>query len=141
MFTVNRKESGSFVNKPGDYPAEIIKVEHGLTNKGADEAKVHFRTDDNEAIFERFQNMKSVYWKINALIAATELPIDDGAQIDLDKKGEFARFMDGFMGQRCVICVRGEKYVKDGEEREAMRVKSFRPAPKRAAAPVDDDAF
>lgn len=138
MFTVNRKEAGSkYIDTEGTHVVTIAKVEGALDAKGREVATITFKRHDGAAITDRFINQENVWWRVNALVAATDHNVPDGTTIDfLGKKGSFFEFLTGMVGLELAITTKAEEYVaKTGETKKAMRVRTFKSS--KLAPPPD----
>lgn len=130
MFKVDRASASvkSF-EKPGTYAVEIVKAEPAMTAKGDDLVKLVFRSEDGCVVSDNFLNRESVWWRLNALLAACpKIRVDDGTELDLTKRQVFQDFLAQFVGQRVQIRLEEETYVKDGEQKKTLRVKKYVPA-------------
>lgn len=138
MFKVDRKAAEvARIETEGEHEVTIHKVEEQLDSRGREVAIVTFRNDEGGTLNDRFLNQESVWWRVNALVSATDAPVSDGTEVDFaGKRGSFAEFIAAMIGLRLVIVTRFEEYVKDGETKRILKVRSMK-KPK----PVDADAF
>jgi hypothetical protein len=125
-FVVNRAEGNSvFLEEPGNYNVAIQVKEFTLTPNGDTAAILRLTTDDGKSITDRVINKPSVYWRIQQLIAATELPIADGAEFDFSKSDNFKAFIQSFEGRVCAIAVTRESYNSNGEQKTGLKVRRY----------------
>lgn len=125
-FVVNRAEGASlYIEEPGNYNVSISVKEFTLTPSGDVCAVLRLTADDGRAITDRIINKSSVFWRIQQLIAATEIPIDDGAEFDFSKSDNFKSFMQAFEGRGCAIAVVRESYTSNGEQKSGLKVRRY----------------
>lgn len=138
MFKVDRKAAEvTRIETEGEHEVTIHKVEEQLDQRGREVALVTFRTDSGGILTDRFLNQESVWWRVNALVSATDAPINDGTEVDFaGKRGSFAEFIGSMIGLRLVIVTRFDEYQKDGETKRILKVRGMK-KPKA----VDAEAF
>jgi hypothetical protein len=138
MFKVDRKAAEiTRIETEGEHEVTVHKVEEQLDSRGREIALVTFRTDSGGLLTDRFLNQESVWWRVNALVSATDAPIDDGTEVDFaGKRGSFAEFISAMIGLRLVIVTRFEEYQKDGETKRILKVRGM-----KKAKTVDAEAF
>ena len=131
MFKVNRKEaSARYIDAEGEYTVAIHKIEETLDSKGRELVTITYKTDDGASINDRFINQDTVWWRVNALVAATNPDIPDNTEVDFaNKRGSFAEFIAKMLGLRLNIVVKSEEYTKDGEKKSILRVKTLKQVP------------
>jgi hypothetical protein len=126
MFKVDR---ASAIAKPfpaaGKYEVSVVKVEEAITTKGEDQVILTLRNEDGCVVSDRFLNRESVYWRVNALLAATNLEIPEGTEIDFSKRGQFGEFLSRFVGEKVGIQLEEESYFKEGETKTVLKVKRY----------------
>jgi hypothetical protein len=127
MFKIDRKSAEvRYFENPGQYTVEIVKAEPGLTAKGDNIVTLSLRSDDGCLATDNFLNKESVYWRVNALLAAVpEVTIPEGAEYDFSKRQVFNDFFNLFIGKKVDIKLEPETYVKDGAEKTILRVKRY----------------
>jgi hypothetical protein len=127
MFKIDRKSAEvKYFNNPGQYTVEIVKAEPGLTSKGDGIVTLSLRSDDGCLATDNFLNKESVYWRVNALLAAVpEVTIPEGSEYDFSKRQVFVDFFSLFIGKRVDIKLEAETYVKDGAEKTILRIKRY----------------
>ena len=84
------------------------------------------RDDAGHVVSEIITNKHTQYWKLNQLlVACPTVTIEDGTDIDIDKKDAFDAFMSKFKDANLGIRLEEDTYVKDGETKKTLRVKRF----------------
>lgn len=141
MFKVNRKEaSARYIDAEGEYTVAIHKIEETLDTKGRELVTVTYKTDDGASINDRFINQESVWWRVNALVAATNPEIPDNTEVDFaNKRGAFGEFIAQMLGHRLNIVCKYEEYTKDGEVKKILRVKNLKQVPQAKPNAGDPD--
>jgi hypothetical protein len=125
-FVVNRAEGASlYIEEPGNYNVAISIKEFNLTPNGDVCAVLRLTADDGRAITDRIINKSSVFWRIQQLIAAAQLPIEDGVEFDFSKSDNFRSFMAAFEGRGCAIAVVRETYQSNGEQKSGLKVRRY----------------
>ncbi len=139
MFRVDRKSAEATpFEKPGTYNVTVASVSYELTSKGDASAKLILRDDVGHVVSEIITNKHTQYWKLNQLlVACPTVTIEDGTDIDIDKKDAFDAFMSKFKDAKLAIRLEEDTYVKDGETKKTLRVKRF----VKATASTEDVAF
>ena len=131
LFKVDRASaSAKSFDAPGIYSVEVVKAEAALTTKGEDTVKLLFRGADGSVASDSFLNRESVWWRVNALLAACPLvTIDEGKEIDFGKAKVFQEFLGQFVGQRVKIKLEEETWVKEDtkEEKKTLKIKKYLP--------------
>ena len=131
LFKVDRASaSAKSFDAPGIYSVEVVKAEAALTTKGEDTVKLVFRGADGSVASDSFLNRESVWWRLNALLAACPLvTIDEGKEIDFSKAKVFQEFLLQFVGQKLKIKLEEETWVKEDtkEEKKTLKIKKYLP--------------
>lgn len=131
LFKVDRASaSAKSFDAPGIYSVEVVKAESSLTTKGEDTVKLVFRGADGSVASDSFLNRESVWWRVNALLAACPLvTISEGQELDFSKAKIFQEFLGQFVGQRVKIKLEEESWIKEDtkEERKTLRIKKYLP--------------
>lgn len=131
LFKVDRASASTkSFDAPGIYSVEIIKAEASLTTKGEDTVKLVFRGADGSVASDSFLNRESVWWRLNALLAACPLvTIDEGKEIDFGKAKVFQEFLAQFVGQKLKIKLEEESWIKEDtkEEKKTLKIKKYLP--------------
>ena len=131
LFKVDRASaSAKSFDAPGIYSVEVVKAEAALTTKGEDTVKLIFRGADGSVASDSFLNRESVWWRLNALLAACPLvTIDEGKEIDFSKAKVFQEFLLQFVGQKLKIKLEEESWIKEDtkEEKKTLKIKKYLP--------------
>lgn len=131
LFKVDRASaSAKSFDAPGIYSVEVVKAESSLTTKGEDTVKLVFRGADGSVASDSFLNRESVWWRVNALLAACPLvTISEGQELDFSKAKIFQEFLGQFVGQRVKIKLEEESWIKEDtkEERKTLKIKKYLP--------------
>ena len=131
LFKVDRASaSAKSFDAPGIYSVEVIKAESSLTTKGEDTVKLVFRGADGSVASDSFLNRESVWWRLNALLAACPLvEIPEGKELDFSKAKIFQEFLGQFVGQKLKIKLEEETWVKEDtkEEKKTLKIKKYLP--------------
>lgn len=110
----------------GEYTVVIDSVEKNLTQQGFEKASITFKDSKNRQVKDDLLNKDTVYWRLNQLIIATGLKIDDGSEMDFSKSGEFFNFVKSFVGMKLDIVLKSEAYTnKDGEAKSILKVSKY----------------
>lgn len=131
-FIVNRAEAETKAfTTPGTYTVSIASAKDGPLDRNGDPVtNVAFRGEAGEIISDRYQAKPNQIWKLQKLVAVTNLPIDDGEEFDFSRPGALTSFLDRFVGQRLRITIESESYTKkDGSEGSAMRIRAMSKVP------------
>jgi hypothetical protein len=131
LFKVDRASASTkSFDAPGIYSVEIIKAESSLTTKGEDTVKLIFRGADGSVASDNFLNRESVWWRLNALLAACPfVEIPEGQELDFSKARIFQEFLGRFVGAKCKIKLEEETWVKEGttEEKKTLKIRKYLP--------------
>ena len=126
MFIADRSAAApKAFTKAGSYNVKIIKAVDEMTSKGEQKIVLTLRADDGSQCTDVFLNRETVWWKLNMILAASDVSIKDGEGFDLSKSSEFTRFFQPFIGQSVNVELAEESYVKDGETKVTLRVKRY----------------
>lgn len=131
LFKVDRASaSAKSFDGPGIYSVEVIKAESSLTTKGEDTVKLIFRSADGSVASDNFLNRETVWWRLNALLAACPLiTIDEGKEIDFSRAKIFQEFLGQFVGAKLKIKLEEESWIKEDtkEEKKTLKIKKYLP--------------
>ena len=131
LFKVDRSSASTkSFDAPGIYSTEIVKAEAALTTKGEDTVKLIFRGEDGSVASDNFLNRETVWWRVNALLAALPLiKISEGQELDFSKAKVFQDFVSQFVGQKVKIKLEEETWVKEDtkEEKKSLKIRKYLP--------------
>ena len=113
-------------SQEGDYVVVIETVEKNLTPQGYEKATLTFKDDKNRQIKDDLLNKDTVYWRLNQLIIATGMKVQNGSEFDFSKSGEFFNFVKSFVGMKLLINLKSESYTSQkGEEKTILKVARY----------------
>ena len=121
-------------NAEGDYVVAIESVEQQMTPQGFEKAVIVFKDDKNRAAKDDLLNKDTVYWRLNQLIVASGMKVDNGSEMDFSKRGEFFNFVKSFVGMKITITLKNDSYEKNGETKTFLKVQRYS-KPSAADAP------
>lgn len=138
-FIVNRAEGEirSF-SAPGKYIVTVASAKEApLDRNGNSATLVTFRGEGGEIISDRYQAKETQFWRLNQLVAASNVEISDGEEFDFTRPGSLTKFLERFVGQRCEVTLSNETYTgRDGQPVTTLRVRGLAKAPTQI-----DEAF
>jgi len=121
-------------NAEGDYVVAIESVEQQMTPQGFEKAVIVFKDDKNRTAKDDLLNKDTVYWRLNQLIVASGMKVDNGSEMDFSKRGEFFNFVKSFVGMKITITLKNDSYEKNGETKTFLKVQRYS-KPSAADAP------
>jgi hypothetical protein len=121
-------------NAEGDYVVAIESVEQQMTPQGFEKAVIVFKDDKNRTAKDDLLNKDTVYWRLNQLIVASGMKVENGSEMDFSKRGEFFNFVKSFVGLKITITLKNDSYEKNGETKTFLKVQRYS-KPSAADAP------
>jgi hypothetical protein len=121
-------------NAEGDYIVAIESVEQQMTPQGFEKAVIVFKDDKNRTAKDDLLNKDTVYWRLNQLIVASGMKVENGSEMDFSKRGEFFNFVKSFVGLKITITLKNDSYEKNGETKTFLKVQRYS-KPSAADAP------
>lgn len=121
-------------NAEGDYVVAIESVEQQMTPQGFEKAVIVFKDDKNRTAKDDLLNKDTVYWRLNQLIVASGMKVENGSEMDFSKRGEFFNFVKSFVGMKITITLKNDSYEKNGETKTFLKVQRY-------SKPVADAPF
>lgn len=121
-------------NAEGDYIVAIESVEQQMTPQGFEKAVIVFKDDKNRTAKDDLLNKDTVYWRLNQLIVASGMKVENGSEMDFSKRGEFFNFVKSFVGMKITITLKNDSYEKNGETKTFLKVQRYS-RPSSADAP------
>jgi hypothetical protein len=121
-------------NAEGDYIVAIESVEQQMTPQGFEKAVIVFKDDKNRTAKDDLLNKDTVYWRLNQLIVASGMKVENGSEMDFSKRGEFFNFVKSFVGMKITITLKNDSYEKNGETKTFLKVQRYS-KPSAADAP------
>ena len=121
-------------NAEGDYIVAIESVEQQMTPQGFEKAVIVFKDDKNRTAKDDLLNKDTVYWRLNQLIVASGMKVENGSEMDFSKRGEFFNFVKSFVGMKITITLKNDSYEKNGETKTFLKVQRYS-KPSSADAP------
>lgn len=121
-------------NAEGDYVVAIESVEQQMTPQGFEKAVIVFKDDKNRTAKDDLLNKDTVYWRLNQLIVASGMKVENGSEMDFSKRGEFFNFVKSFVGMKITITLKNDSYEKNGETKTFLKVQRYS-KPSSADAP------
>ena len=118
----------------GEYIVVIDNVEKNLTQQGFEKASITFKDSKNRQVKDDLLNKDTVYWRLNQLIVASGMKVDNGSEMDFSKRGEFFNFVKSFVGMKITITLKNDSYEKNGETKTFLKVQRYS-KPSAADAP------
>ena len=123
-------------NAEGDYVVAIESVEQQMTPQGFEKAVIVFKDDKNRTAKDDLLNKDTVYWRLNQLIVASGMKVENGSEMDFSKRGEFFNFVKSFVGMKLTVTLKNDSYVnKDGENKTILKVAKYSKPAASADAP------
>jgi hypothetical protein len=112
-------------NAEGDYVVAIESVEQQMTPQGFEKAVIVFKDDKNRTAKDDLLNKDTVYWRLNQLIVASGMKVENGSEMDFSKRGEFFNFVKSFVGMKITITLKNDSYEKNGETKTFLKVQRY----------------
>ena len=112
-------------NAEGDYTVAIESVEQQMTPQGFEKAVIVFKDDKNRTAKDDLLNKDTVYWRLNQLIVASGMKVENGSEMDFSKRGEFFNFVKSFVGMKITITLKNDSYEKNGETKTFLKVQRY----------------
>lgn len=112
-------------NAEGDYIVAIESVEQQMTPQGFEKAVIVFKDDKNRTAKDDLLNKDTVYWRLNQLIVASGMKVENGSEMDFSKRGEFFNFVKSFVGMKITITLKNDSYEKNGETKTFLKVQRY----------------
>lgn len=109
----------------GDYTVAIESVEQQMTPQGYEKAIIIFKDDKNRSCKDDLLNKDTVYWRLNQLIVATGMKVDNGAELDFAPRGSFFNFVKSFVGMKLSVTLKNDSYEKNGETKTFLKVSRY----------------